>query len=53
MFGIEEESWFYIVYCANAFGSDKVPMARAMGKAMAQLNMQLMTQKSEIQKGRG
>jgi sec-independent protein translocase protein TatA len=37
MFGIEEESWFYIVYCANAFCSDKPEMARAMGKAMAQL----------------
>jgi sec-independent protein translocase protein TatA len=41
MFGIGGGE-FYIVYCANAFGSDKVPeMARAMGKAMA--HMQLMT----------
>jgi hypothetical protein len=31
MFGIEEESWFYIVYCANAFGSDKVPNGTCYG----------------------
>jgi sec-independent protein translocase protein TatA len=38
MFGIGGGELVLYFYCANAFGSDKVPeMARAMGKAMAQL----------------
>jgi hypothetical protein len=43
MFGIEEESWFYIVYCANALVQIRCQMARAMGKAMAQLKHATMT----------
>jgi hypothetical protein len=47
MFGIEEENWFYHVYCTMLFWIRQVPeMARTMGKAMAQLNATNFKEKS-------